>query len=146
MTIDELIDKLPDLVAEAIQDDWREKIHAQVAPAYQALYEDNANVTVEGGETVVAKLTKKVPNFVEHGLGPHMGQEGPYDIRQTALFDKGRERLVVQVEPGKWRTMSVRGKPWVHPGFQAKKLMPQLKADLSKSIQRIFRRGGESAG
>lgn len=135
MDIYEFIDTLPDRIAKAIEDDWRNKIQSEVSPAYQGLYEDNAKVEVESDGAIVCRLKKKVPNFVEHGLGPHLGDEGPYDLRTTALIPKGRTRMVVQVEPGKWRTMSVNGKPWVHPGFKAHRLMTKVQADIIKIVQ-----------
>lgn len=131
-----MFDRLLERLADAVQDDWRDKMQEHLPPEYITLYEDNAKVAVEG-EAIVCTLTKKVPNFIEHGLGPRMGESGSYDLRVNNLKN-GKMQQVIQVEPGKWRTMSWKGKPWVHPGFRRQQLLTKVAADVPEILARTI--------
>lgn len=100
---------------------------------YASVYLGGTEVERSGDEIRV-RVTGLVPNFVERGLGPGgVGTEGAFDIRSNVLRG-GRISQSIQVAPGIWRKMTVAGKPWMHPGFRAAKLLPMLAANLSRVL------------
>lgn len=84
---------------------------------------------VRAGNDIVVTVSGMIPNFIEHGLGPGgVGTEGPFDMRANVL--KGRTHRAVPLPQG-IRTMSIKGKPWIHPGFKRMAYLPKLQAKLA---------------
>lgn len=100
-------------------------------PKHAASYLDGVDAGREGSDIVVT-VKGLIPNFLEHGLGPGgMGTEGPFDIRQNVLKN-GRERQAIPVQPGVFRTMLVKGKPWMHPGFKRLAMLPKIQMQIER--------------
>ncbi len=99
---------------------------------HSAAYLAGTTVSREGGDIVV-RVKGDVPNFIEHGLGPGgLGTEGPFDMRQNIL--KGRDMRAVPIAPGIVRMMSARGKPWIHPGFKAIRVLARVNDNIVKIL------------
>jgi hypothetical protein len=112
---------------------WHEASrHAQV-------YLDGTSVVREGDDIVVT-VRGMIPNFIEHGLGPGgLGTEGAFDMRANLL--KGREHRAIPMPVG-IRTISVKGKPWIHPGFKRMAFLPKIQAKMARLVDEASHRVG----
>lgn len=90
-------------------------------------YLDGTTIERAGSEIVVS-VRGMIPNFIEHGLGPSgLGSEGAFDMRANIL--KGKESRAIPLPQG-IRTVSIKGKPWIHPGFKRMAYLTKLQTKL----------------
>lgn len=140
MNLDDFADAIVGELAAKIEQAWTQQQVAELPGEYLMIYADNAKVTATS-DTITCTLKGKIPGFIEHGLGPKLGQEGPFDIRVNVLKD-GKQQQTVQVAPGVFRTMSWKGKPWIHPGFKRQELLKKVQADLPAIMASVIKRDG----
>lgn len=136
MNLEDLGDAIVGELAAKIEQAWTQQQVAELPGEYLLIYADNAKVTATSDE-ITCTLKGKIPGFIEHGLGPKLGQEGPFDIRVNVLRD--RTQQTVQVAPGVFRTMSWAGRPWIHPGFKRQNLLKKLQAELPAIIASLVK-------
>jgi hypothetical protein len=92
------------------------------------IYLDAIKVEREGDE-IVMSLTNDLANQVESG-------SDPYDLKPGFL--KGRTHrvipLVEQGRPVKFRMISQKSEPWIHPGIHPRNIIDEVKAELENNI------------
>jgi hypothetical protein len=94
-------------------------------------------VTHATRDEVVVKITGVAALFND-GMGPGgRGTTGPYDMRKFLL--RGRRSQSVPVAPGVFRTISLNGKPWIHPGFPRADILGTLRREIRRILWEAHR-------